>query len=100
MFRINPSLESQLAGQAEFAEAVAEAAEPAREHAERFAGRPWMPRKGARRSIELLVEDGQVLLANTDHGGHLKEYGGRSNAPHAPLRRGVQAAGLRLGESE
>lgn len=98
LFRLNPNLARDLSGMPEVAEQIAKAAEPAREHAERFAGRPWMPRKGEAEQIEVVTEDGEVFLVNHDHAGHLKEYGSRNNPPTAPLRRGVQAAGLRLGD--
>lgn len=97
LFRLNPNLARELSQMPGFAEEIAKAAEPAREHAERFAGDPWMPRRGVPRQIEIVTEDGEVFLANLDHAGHLKEFGSRNNSPTAPLRRGVQAAGLKLG---
>lgn len=42
-------------------------------------------------------EDG-VRVVNSDHGGHLAEWGSAKNAPIAPLRRAISAAGLRLDE--
>lgn len=97
----NRNLEREIMGEDAYLEALAEAAEPARERAEQLAEQaraPWMARKGARRTVELQERDGELVLANTDHGGHLMEYGSKNNPPHAPLRRGVQAAGLRLHE--
>lgn len=96
-FRPNPNFERELRARSDLTEAVAKAAEPAAEEAERLAGRPWMGRKGEPRQIEVTVEGDEVFLVNHDHGGHLKEYGSRNNPPVAPLRRGAQAAGLRLG---
>lgn len=98
LFRLNPNLDRELAEMPGVIEQIAEAAAPSAEHAERFAGRPWMPRKGYTDQIEIVTEDGQVLLVNHDHAAHLKEYGSRNNPPTAPLRRGAQAAGLTLGE--
>lgn len=101
MFRPNPRLEQQLRVQPKYRAAMRAVAEPARTAAEGFAqaaGAPWMKRKGAKGLIVVdLTEDG-ARITNTDHGGHLQEYGSRNNQPHAPLRRGVRAAGMKLTE--
>lgn len=100
MFRLNPNFESKLRTERAHLKGLAAAAEPAREEADRLAkdaGAPWMARKG----IDTVVADATdhgVFLVNTDHAGHLQEWGGRNNPPHAPLRRGARAAGLRLDE--
>ena len=95
--RRNPLFEQQLRRQPGYLAAVAAAAEAARLQTERFAGRPWMPRPGEAEQVEVVVEGGEVFLVNHDYAAHLKEYGSKNNPPTAPLRRGVQAAGLRLG---
>jgi hypothetical protein len=35
-----------------------------------------------------------VYIVNTDSGGHMDEWGSVNNEPYAPLRRGVENAGL------
>jgi hypothetical protein len=60
------------------------------------AGSPWMPRGG--RAITTEQDGDTVYIVNTDFGGHLVEWGSANNPAHAPLRRGVRAAGLRLRE--
>jgi hypothetical protein len=40
----------------------------------------------------------EVRVVNTDHGGHLIEWGSVNNPPYAPLRRAVHSVGLRLVE--
>jgi hypothetical protein len=95
--------EQQLLRQQRFKRALAAAAEPARQRAEAFAraaGAPWMPRKGTG-STDVVVMDTSgdtPRLVNTDHAGHLQEWGSANNPPHAPLRRGARAGGLRLDE--
>lgn len=65
----------------------------------RSAGGPWMPNKDGKETIEVVEVDGDVYVSNTDHGGHLIEWGSVNNPPHAPLRRAAMAAGTRLDES-
>lgn len=101
IFKANPGLAKELAAQPEHKRALADAAKPARDEAQRLAdaaGAPWMRRRGAADTVVVDATGDEVLLVNTDHAGHLMEFGGRNNPPHAPLRRGVQAAGLRLDE--
>lgn len=96
IFKPNPNFEQEIAAQEETREGIAKAAEPARSMAESFArqaGAPWMPRAG-HETVEVQVDDDGVLLVNTDHGGHLMEWGSIRNPPHAPLRRGALAAGF------
>lgn len=71
------------------AEAVASAA--------RTAAPDGGPGRGVRETIQA-VEDGGHFVAILDPFGHLVEWGSVHNAPYAPLRRGVRAAGLRLSE--
>jgi hypothetical protein len=58
------------------------------------AGAPWMPRRGEA-TVQAVETDDGVFLVNTDHAGHLMEFGSAQNPPHAPLRRAAAAAGLR-----
>lgn len=100
-FRRNPRLDEQLRAMPGFARAIAMAVEHAREHAERFANAaqsPWMPRRGTgtNRTVVIDTSGDRPRIVNTDHAGHLVEWGSANNPPHAPLRRGARAAGLRL----
>lgn len=104
-FRRNPGFEAQLRATPGYRRAVADAAEPARDRAERFAeaaGGPWMPRRksGTNKTIIIDVSGPTPRIVNIDHAGHLLEWGSKNNPPHAPLRRGVRAAGLRLSEHD
>lgn len=97
-FRANPRLREQIERQAAYQAGLAKLAESARDHAARFAdaaGAPWM-RRGRQDTVVVDKSGDQVRLVNTDYAGHLQEWGGRNNPPHAPLRRGVRAAGLDL----
>lgn len=97
-YRPDRTLDEHLMLDPDFWAGIAQAAKPAQEMAAmlaRQAGSPWMPRRGAD-TIVLDVSTDGVRLVNTDHGGHLMEWGSRNNPPHAPLRRGVRAAGLHL----
>lgn len=103
-FRPNPHLAGQLrrlqAGQ--LAAAKRQVAEPARQAADqiaRQAGAPWMPKhRGAGDAVTVQIDGDRVRLVLRGYGAHLTEFGSRNNPPHAPLRRGVLAAGLRLVE--
>lgn len=103
-FRRNAGLEHELRATSEFRRELARAAEPARARAEGFAkaaSGPWLPRRGSGTNQTIVVDisaDG-VRLVNLDHAAHLLEWGSANNPPHAPLRRGVRAAGLRLEEN-
>lgn len=61
-------------------------------------GGPWMPRKG-HEPLEVVRTSDSVYLVNTDHGGHLIEWGSVNNPPHGVLRNAVRAAGMRLEEN-
>lgn len=103
VFRPNPRLADQVERQPEFVRALAAAGQEARDRANTFVrevGGGWMPRGRTRSAdpVELQIDGGEVRLVNTDYAGHLMEWGGRNNPPHAPLRRGVRAAGLDLKE--
>lgn len=103
VFRPNRNLERDLAATDEFKTGMREIAETVRKPAEAFArqiGAPWLPKRGSGHAQAVVVEqdeDGtRVVLAG--HGAHLAEYGSANNPPHAPLRRGASAAGIRLTE--
>lgn len=57
-----------------------------------------MPNKD-RSGVEVVESGGKVYVANTDHGGHIDEFGSVNSQPYAPLRTAARAAGLRLEES-
>jgi hypothetical protein len=57
-------------------------------------GGPWMRRAG-QETVQAVETDNGVFLVNTDHAGHLIEFGSARTPPHAPLRRAAAAAGLR-----
>lgn len=98
-FKRNPTVEAQLGRTPQYAASLIAAAVPAQRFAQTFAkqvGAPWMPRAGARETIVIDESPSGVRLVNTDHAGHLTEFGSRNNPAHAPLRRGVRAAGLRF----
>ena len=96
----NPAFPKQIEAEDEYREGVAKVAEDVKGQAEpmlRSIGAPWMPRKN--HDLLEVQDDGQnVYLVNTDHGGHLQEYGSKNNPPHAPLRRAAMAAGLEVDE--
>jgi hypothetical protein len=104
LFRPDPGLERALRRQAAHRAGMRAAAEVVAESARtlaRAAGAPWMPRKGAAEQPIVVETDGdENRVVNTDHGGHLTEFGSVNNPPLAPLRRGVRAAGLRLDEQD
>jgi hypothetical protein len=96
----NRAFAQELSEQDEHREGLKQVAESVKGPAEQFAraaGAPWMPRAG-HELIEVGEDAEGVYVANTDHGGHLTEYGSAKSPPHAPLRRGARAAGLRLDE--
>lgn len=99
-FRPNPGLAAQLQQQPAHRSALRSAAARIAQEAGRIAreeGEPWMERQGEPRVVVVDTDDG-VAVVNTDHGGHLAEFGSKNNPPHAPLRRGVIAAGYQLEE--
>lgn len=95
MFRKNPLFEEEIQAELGYRAGLRAVAEVARARAEALG-----PRIMGRGSQAFQVQsdlDG-VRVVNTDHGGHLAEWGSVNNAPYAPLRRGVRAAGMRLEE--
>lgn len=95
MFRPNPKFIAELEVQDETKEALVDAAEDV---AKRVRSHEIMRRKGSQ-PIEVDDSGEHPRVVNTDHGGHLDEFGSAKNPPYAPLRTGVRAAGLRLDES-
>lgn len=96
----NPQFEAEIRQQPECRQALEESADLVRVHASRFAEQahaPWM--KSQSKTIKVVTDTDDVAVVNTDHAGHLMEWGGRNNPAHAPLRRAVRAAGLRFDAS-
>lgn len=97
----NPELAAELGRDPRYQHALSEAAGEVRDAAERLAPRGPDPRGGhVADHIRVVEEDGEVRVAIRDPFGHLVEWGSRNNPPYAPLRRGVQAAGLRFREQQ
>lgn len=95
--KLNPDLDKELEAEPEHKEAVREAAEKIAGYASAFAGRagaPWMSRQAG--TIEVEETETETMVVNRDHAGHLVEWGSIHNPPHAPLRRGVKAAGFKF----
>jgi len=103
----NRSLEEELKASPRYREVLKDAASEVRKNASLFgraAHAPWMPptAQSARghlntgRMFVIDEEAGKVFLVNTDYAGHLVEWGSKNNPAHAPMRRGVRAAGLRF----
>lgn len=100
-FKPNPRFVVEMKRDPAYRAALMAGAQVARARAEalaRAAHAPWMRRKGAS-TIEVHPEGDHVVLVNTDYAGHLQEWGGKNNPAHAPLRRGIRAAGFRFRES-
>lgn len=94
-FRPNPRLAQELARQPEMRRALADAARAVKTEAERVA--PVGSTGRYARSFVVGATPEGATVGNTDFAAHWVEYGSRNNPPYAPLRRGVRAAGLRLG---
>lgn len=102
VFVPNPNFAEEFEASQDSQEGKRAAAEEIKRHAEpmaRAVGAPWMPRSG-HETIEVVEEEGEVYVVNTDHAAHLQEYGSVNNPPHAPLRRGARAAGLDVAEEQ
>jgi hypothetical protein len=98
----NPEFEAEMQAQAAARAALIAAAEKAQPKAEALIpgqDKAWMPRKGNQCTVVVDASGPEVRLVNTDHAGHLQEWGSEKNEPSAPLRRGVRAAGFDLHES-
>lgn len=99
----NPVFQAQLFASPQCRAAVRAHAEVARGFAQTFAnqltpGGAIIPRRGVPRGRTIVVEETELgsAVVNTDHGAAIVEWGSRNSPPVAPLRRGVQAAGLTL----
>jgi hypothetical protein len=96
----NPKFEDEIRRQPAHRQALVESADVVRVHASRFAEQahaPWM--KSQSKTMQVVTDADDVAVVNTDHGGHLMEWGSKNNPAHAPLRRAVRAAGLRFESS-
>lgn len=93
MFRLNESFFDELPDRPEIRRRLVGAAQQV---ARRARVHRIMPRKSAQLVVDTSGQD--VRLVNTDHGGHLDEFGSAKSRPYAPLRTAVRAAGLRLDE--
>lgn len=99
MFVPNRNFEKEMAADASVRKSLMEAVEPAREQAEQFAAEARIMPRGSQ-AIVVGEDDEGVYLANTDYGGHMAEWGSVNSPPYAPLRRGVEAAGLELRDAD
>lgn len=97
-FKANPHLGAELGADLRRRRAMVPAAQAVARHAEGMT-HSAMPRKGQPRKIRVGEINGEVVVANTNHGAHLEEFGQAKTPVYAPLRRGVRAAGLKLRES-
>lgn len=95
VFIPNPGFLDELREELSFKGRMRLAAEAVKANAQQRAHR-IMPRNPE--AIEVQEDDEELRVANTDHGGHLEEWGSANNPPYAPLRTGARAAGLRLEE--
>lgn len=98
LFFPNRNFEQDLQRERTLEGSLKETTEQARGRAEQMNPR-IMPRGGRPRSIEVQITgEGEVLLVNTDHGGHIAEWGSSKSPPLAVLRRAARAVGLRVEE--
>lgn len=91
----NPNFEQELKEEGTLTPALEEKAQEVADKAEAFANR-IMPRNA--RAMDVVLEEDGVKVVNTDHGGHLDEWGSVNNPPNASLRRAGRESGLRLEE--
>ena len=91
-FKANPNLQAELEAEIRARGALVPIARRAAAAADRLA-HSAMPRRGFRR-IEVGQLEGDVVIANTNHGAHLEEFGLAYTPMYAPLRRGVRSVGL------
>lgn len=78
----------------EVLDSINEKLEEARSLAEHYAER-IMPKKGEK-LCEVKMVDGKVFIVMTAHGAHIDEFGSVYQPPNAPLRRALEATGMRL----
>lgn len=100
VFIPNKGFVAEISSQDDYREGLRAVAEDIKRHADPAAeavGAPWMERKG-HETIEVGEDADGVYVANTDHAGHLIEWGSKNNPPHAVLRSSARAAGLDVDE--
>lgn len=98
-WRPNPKLDAELAASPEMVSELrtvaAGVARVAETNIRQITRQGFMPRGG-----DLVVveegHDGSVIVLNTDHGGHLYEWGSINTPAYAPMRRAVRAVGLKF----
>jgi hypothetical protein len=98
-FKLDRGFVNDLAKQDESRRALRDAATAVADRASAFARQahePWMRRQS--QTIVVQQNGDDTYVVNTDYAGHLSEWGSKKNPPHAPLRRAVRAAGLKLRE--
>lgn len=95
LFVPNPRFAAELKSQDGIKQSLADQAEAVRARTE-----PTVPRilPSGPKALEVQTDEDGVRVVNMDHGGHIAEFGSVKFAARAPLRRGVQAAGMRLAE--
>ncbi|HET7588595.1 MAG TPA: hypothetical protein VFK14_00195 [Solirubrobacterales bacterium] len=98
IFRPNPAFGKELEAELMRSRALWSSALHAADKAEALAHHA-MPLAGGGRRIVVGEVEGDLAVINTNHGGHLEEWGLAHTPTYAPLRRGVRAAGLNLRES-
>jgi hypothetical protein len=95
-FRRNAEAEAELARDPAVVHELEQKALEARRKIELIA--PSGPTGLYKRSIVVFRDGDAVAVGSTDFAAHLIEWGSVNNAPYAPIRRGVRAAGLDLHE--
>lgn len=55
-----------------------------------------MPAKGKSRLCEIRKVDGELYIVMTAHGAHIDEFGSVHQPPNAPLRRALDATGMKF----
>lgn len=99
----NPGFAEEFRDEPDTREGLRESAEAIKAHADpivRSIGAPWMGRRGEHETIVVFDDANGVYVVNTDHAGHLMEFGSQNNPPHAPLRRAARAAGAEVVETD
>lgn len=102
MFLPNPKFSEEFLSEPTTRAGMREAGEEIKRHADpmvRSIQAPWMGRRSSGETIAVVEDDEGVYVVNTDHAGHLMEWGGANNPPHAPLRRAARAAGADVRDS-
>ena len=92
----NPDFLRELQGEDDdYVNGLTECAQDIRERAH-YVKHKIMPKKSASSDVVVEVIDGQVSVANTDHGAAIDEYGSVNSPAYSPMRTAVSAAGFRL----